>query len=166
MAHSKVMIRRFVVLSAVVVMGLCGCEVADPVVFHWNQGNDDDDVIQTGMVVISDEAENWGVDDYVVNAGRIVDDTLQLSLSYGGGCRDHVFTLVASSTFEDTSPLQLRAVLAHNADNDPCQAYFTFQYSFDLNPIKVLYQTTYGQESGVVVLHLEGVENDRLVYEF
>ena len=136
----------------------------------------DPDAIQTGTVVIADAAEAWGVDEYVLNSAVITDDRLELSISYSGGCKNHEFTLVCSSTFEDSSPAQLRVSLAHNANNDPCEAFPTDEYHFDLNPIKVLYQTTYQQEAGVVILLLKAAPNandvpadriaHRLVYEF
>ena len=136
----------------------------------------DPDAIQMGTVVIADAAEAWGVDEYVLNSAVIIDDRLELSISYSGGCAKHEFTLVCSSTFEDSSPAQLKVSLTHNANNDPCEAFPTDEYHFDLNPIKVLYQTAYQQEAGVVILLLQAAPkvNDvpadriahRLVYEF
>ena len=134
------------------------------------------DAIQTGTVVIADAPDEWGVDEYFLNTAAIIDDQLELSISYSGGCKNHEFTLVASSTFEDSSPAQLNVSLAHNANNDPCEAFPTETYHFDLTPIKTLYQTTYQQESGTVILLLKAAPNvndvpadriaHRLVYEF
>ena len=134
------------------------------------------DAIQMGTVVIADASEAWGVDEYVLNSAVIIEDRLELSISYSGGCAKHEFTLVCSSTFEDSSPAQLRVSLAHNANNDPCEAFPTDEYHFDLNPIKVLYQTTYQQEAGGVILLLQAAPNvndvpadrivHRLAYEF
>ena len=124
----------------------------------------DPNAIQTGTVVIADAAEAWGVDEYVLNAAAIVDDRLELSISYSGGCAAHQFTLVCSSFFLESDPVQLGVSLAHNANNDPCEAFPTETYHFDLNPIKTLYQTAYQQEAGVVILLLKDAPN--LVYEF
>ena len=107
-----------------------------------------------------------GVDAYVLNSAAVVGDQLELNVSYGGGCRDHVFTLVAASAFQGASPVALKVALAHDADNDPCEAFLTEEYHFDLTPIQAMYQITYQEESGVVVLHLEDIENDQLIYAF
>lgn len=155
-----------VILCAVAVLLLGGCDATQLVIFNQRQANNDADVTPTGLVVIDDSVEAWGVDDYVLNSAVIAGDQLKLNISYGGGCRDHVFTLVAASTFEGSSPVELKVTLAHDADNDPCEAFFTENYHFDLTPIKAMYQITYQEESGVVVLGLKGVENDQLVYAF
>ena len=171
-------------LSLTIIFGI-GCQQvqdqvpvksADTGVSSISPDEVDPDAIQTGTVVIADAAEEWGVDEYVLNAAAIINDRLELSVSYSGGCKNHQFTLVCSTTFEDSSPVQLRVSLAHNANNDPCEAFPTDEYNFDLNPIKVLYQTTYQQEAGVVILLLKAAPNDkdvpndriayRLVYEF
>lgn len=136
----------------------------------------DPDAIQTGTVVIADAPDEWGVDEYVLNAATITGDSLKLSLSYSGGCAAHQFTLVCSSFFLESDPVQLGVSLAHNANNDPCEAFPTETYHFDLTPIKTLYQTAYQQEAGVVILLLKAAPNvndvpadriaHRLVYEF
>ena len=166
MARSNWTIKILISVSLWAVLLLCGCDAAQLVVFNQRQANDNTDVTPTGLAVIDDSAEEWGVDAYVLNSAVIVGDQLELSISYGGGCRDHVFTLVAATTFEGSSPVALQVSLAHDADNDPCEAFLTEEHHFDLTPIQAMYHITYQEESGVVVLHLEGVENDPLVYSF
>ena len=164
METAKMLISMSLWVVAVVLLG--GCDAEELAIFNQGQANDDADVTPTGLVVIDDSAEEWGVDAYVLNSAVIAGDQLKLNISYGGGCRDHVFTLVAASAFEGSSPVALKVTLAHDADNDPCEAFFTEEHHFDLTPIKAMYQITYQEESGVVVLHLEGIENDQLVYAF
>ena len=124
------------------------------------------DEIQTGTVVITDAVEEWGVDEYVLNSATIIDDRLELSISYSGGCEKHQFTLVSSGVFLESFPVQLRVSLSHNANNDSCEAWLTDDYHFDLNTIKILYKTAYQQEAGTVILLLEDAPNGQLVYEF
>ena len=125
------------------------------------------DDINTGAVVITDADENWGNDEYALNDAAITGDTLKLNVSYSGGCRTHVFTLVTSGSFLESSPVQLVISIAHNANDDPCEAYPTEDYHFDLSPIKILYQEAYQQESGTIVLLLEdAAPNAKLVYQF
>lgn len=122
--------------------------------------------IQTGTVVIADAVEEWGIDEYVLNAATIAGDTLELNVSYGGGCEKHQFTLVSSGVFLESFPVQLRVDLAHNANNDSCEAWLTTDYHFDLSAIKILYQAAYQQGAGTIILLLEDVPNGQLVYEF
>ena len=119
-----------------------------------------------GTVVIADKAENWGTDDYVLNAATIVGDTLTLNVSYSGGCERHDFTLVAAHGFMESDPVQLRVTLAHDANNDACEAYPTEDYHFDLGEIKTLYQEAYRQKAGTIVLRLAGAPDGQIVYEW
>ena len=158
---------RFVLM--ILVVGLlfgCGGEgkVVEPIVSSVTPADVDFDVIHTGAVVIADAADTWGVDEYVLNTAAITGDTLELSISYSGGCKNHEFTLVCSRGFKESDPVQLGVSLAHNANNDPCEAFPTETYHFDLTPIKTVYQTAYQQESGAIILLLKDAPN--LVYEF
>ena len=84
----------------------------------------------------------------------------------GGGCRTHVFTLVISESFREADPVQLPAVLAHEANGDPCQAWLTETHVFDLDLVRTRYRQFYGPGPGRVVLQIEGVSGEDLVYEF
>ena len=118
----------------------------------------------TGDVVITDADGNWGTDDYVLNAAAITGDRLVLNVSHAGGCETHQFTLVTSGVFLESSPVQLVITVAHNANSDPCEAYLTDDYHFDLTAIKSLYQTTY-QPTGSLVLLLDNAPTGQLAYE-
>ena len=119
-----------------------------------------------GTVVIADKADNWGTDDYALNAATITGDTLTLNVSYSGGCERHDFTLVAAQEFMESDPVQLRVTLAHDANNDACEAYPTEDYHFDLGAIKTLYQEAYRQKAGTIVLRLVGAPDGQIVYEW
>ncbi len=119
-----------------------------------------------GKVFIGDADGRFGTDDYALNSATITNDTLTVSVSYSGGCEAHHFTLVASDTFLESFPVQLHAYIAHNANNDNCEAYPTVSYQFDLTPIKTMYQEAYQQEAGTIVLHLKDAPDGELVYEF
>jgi hypothetical protein len=124
------------------------------------------DAIKTGTVVIADTVEEWGIDEYVLNSAMITDDRLELNVSYGGGCEKHQFTLVSTGVFLEPFPVQLRVDLAHNANNDSCEAWLTDDYHFDLSAIKILYQAAYQQEASTTILLLEDAPNGDLVYAF
>ncbi len=91
--------------------------------------------------------------------------TLTVSVSYGGGCATHAFTLVISASFIESSPVQLPVVLTHEANDDPCEARLTQSYAFDLSIIQTRCREAYGPGAGRVVLRLDGADG-RLVYEF
>ena len=118
-----------------------------------------------GRVVV-DDSRSWGSDSYVLNSAAIKGDELTVNVSYGGGCRTHVFTLVLSATFAESDPVQLSAELAHEASDDPCEAWLTEDYVFDLSLVKSRYRTSYGSGPAKVVLQIDGVSGDGLVYEF
>jgi len=117
-----------------------------------------------GELVIDDigmALDHWGDDVYELHtvgegAPVVEDDALTLTVSYGGGCARHDFTLVADGEFRESNPVQLDVFLAHDANDDRCQAYPTEAYEFDLTPIQVLYRETYGTDAGAVLLHFYG----------
>ena len=116
-----------------------------------------------GTVVVNDTGlaiHHWGDDVYELATGShapsIAEDVLTVTLSYGGGCARHHFTLVAESQFQESDPVRLNVHLAHEGNDDPCEAYPTNTYEFDLTPIRKLYRDAYGQDEGVIVLRLMG----------
>ena len=130
-----------------------------------------DDTSTAGSVVFSPgdvgSTTQWGTDDYELEAAYVAGDTLAVTLSYGGGCRTHRFTLVAAEAFMESDPVQLAVAIAHDADGDPCQAYFTEDYHFILDPIKARYKASYGAGAkGPIVLELKDTPGGPLNYQF
>ena len=117
-----------------------------------------------GEVVIDDlgtALDHWGDDAYELHtvgeqAPAIEDDTLTLTVSYSGGCARHDFTLVADDPFRGRDPAQLDVILAHDGNNDRCEAYPTETYAFDLTPVRTLYRETYGTDAGAILLRFHG----------
>ncbi|WP_419936159.1 hypothetical protein [Candidatus Palauibacter sp.] len=116
-------------------------------------------------MVVAD-GRNRGDAPYVVNSSAVDGQGLTIEVSYAGGCRRHDFTLVISKTFRESDPVQLPAVLAHEANGDACEAWITEPLDFDLALVRTRYQQFYGPGSGEVVLRITGVSGDDLVYEF
>ena len=125
-----------------------------------------EEIFYTGAVFIGDAGDRFGTDKYALNSATITDDLLNISVSYSGGCEDHEFTLLASEAFLESFPVQLPVSIAHDANNDPCEAYPTENYRFDLTAIKTMYQEAYRQESGTIILRLKDAPDGELVYEF
>lgn len=123
-----------------------------------------DDVPDEDVVVA--DSRNWAEDPFEANSAAVKGHRLTIEVSYGGGCRTHDFTLVISESFQESDPVQLSAMLAHDADGDPCQAWLTESLVFDLRLIRERYIQAYGPGPGTVVLNIKGVSEDSLVYEF
>ncbi|MDE0449201.1 MAG: hypothetical protein OXH96_21240 [Spirochaetaceae bacterium] len=105
-------------------------------------------------------------DAFQLNAAAVDGDVLAIEVSYAGGCRNHEFLLRASRSFQVVSgSVRLEIALIHNANEDPCEAFLTEQFRFDLDPVKRLYRQTYSQETGTVYLRLDGHAGP-LVYRF
>ena len=68
--------------------------------------------------------------------------------------------LLSSDTFQEPAPVQLGIYLFHHASQDPCEAWLTERLRFDLSPIRELYRTVYGVDSGVVVLRLAHADSE------
>ena len=123
-----------------------------------------------GRVVIAEDpgqgTDRWGADPYQLRAATIMGDTLTVTVSYGGGCRTHQLTLVASNVFLESYPVQLGVSLAHEANGDLCRAWLTEEYDFDLTPIKRMYQDGYREDAGTIILRLEHAPEPALFYEF
>ena len=105
----------------------------------------------SGTILVTDPdattAGEWGTDGFELSAAAITGDTLAVTVSYSGGCKEHLFTLVSSSEFLESNPVQVVVVLAHNANGDTCEAWITQDYLFNLTPLKVRYQEAYQQDS-------------------
>ena len=131
-----------------------------------------DDTKLFGTVVIVEpgvnEPDKWVNDDYQLEAATIAGDTLTISVSYGGGCETHTFTLLAAEAFMESDPVQLAVSIVHNANLDFCERWVEEVYHFNLTPIKTMYQKAYQQKMGTVVLNLEGTpeDADALIYKF
>jgi hypothetical protein len=70
---------------------------------------------------------------------KLVGDELQVSCSYGGGCKDHVVELVATRYVFDAKTAEVDIIITHDAKNDPCEAMLMSKHRFDLTPIKAAY---------------------------
>ena len=121
---------------------------------------------QAGRVVVAGTDATLGNDDYVLNSATIAGNSLTVSVSYSGGCRTHVFTLIIAASFVESSPVRLPAVLGHDANGDTCEALPTESYAFDLALVRARYRAVHGAGAGRVALQLDGVPEDGLVYEF
>ena len=129
-----------------------------------------DDRLPSGSVVINDgidkaialqESDAYELETDGEHKPVIENDTLTLTVSYSGGCEIHDFTLVTDGSFMESDPVQLVVTLTHDANDDPCEAYPTDIYAFDLTPLKTLYQEAYRTDEGSIILRLRHLLHPR-----
>jgi len=120
---------------------------------------------QKSIILDDDFFQNAPRDPYkIINIGLEV-DILEINVSYSGGCEEHEFSLFGSSSFKENSLVQIEVILSHNDNDDPCDGVCTEKLAFDLSPLKEKWQEAYHQNSGTIVIWLEGVE-ESISYEF
>lgn len=115
-------------------------------------------------VIIDDSDDAWSSDDFVLEKAVITNNSLDITVSYSGGCKDHFFNLVSSGMFLESDPVQMSLLLIHNANDDSCEAWITEDYSFNLTPIKALYKNAYHQSTGIIKVLLK--DAGVLTYQF
>jgi len=103
-------------------------------------------------------------DPFVFNSVELNRNNLVLNISYGGGCEEHVFVLIATS-FMESYPVQVNVVLSHEDNNDPCDAWITEEMIFSLLPLRKAWQEQYNKKSGAIIMNLQGWE-ESITYEF
>ena len=162
-----------VALCLFVVLFVIGCtQMSKEIVDGTDNGMDDDDTVSVtpgdlpdddtnmvGTVVLltgdddmdQDAIDQAGGDAYNFNSATIEGDTLTVSVSYGGGCETHEFTLLAEPEFIPVPDglTMLGISIAHNANGDMCEAWLTESYDFDLTSIKKKYQAEFGMEGTI-----------------
>jgi hypothetical protein len=83
-------------------------------------------------------------------------DSLELSVSFGGGCREHAFALLSDGAWMESYPVQLGVRLAHDAKGDVCKALLSRVLRFDLSPLRAAYNDSYHAASGIIRLNVRG----------
>ncbi|MEM7036879.1 MAG: hypothetical protein AAF570_07870 [Bacteroidota bacterium] len=83
--------------------------------------------VKTGKPAIRDHVNAENI--------QIVDNCLEFTVSYGGGCQEHDFDLYWTAAWAESIPPQTQLYLTHNAHDDRCRAYFTKQIRFSLSEL-------------------------------
>jgi hypothetical protein len=116
-------------------------------------------------IIIDDNYyQNAPRDPFIFDSVKLKGDFFIFKVSYGGGCEEHEFVLIATS-FMESYPVQVNIVLSHEDHDDPCDAWITEKMVFNLFPLKKAWQEQYNEESGIIIMNLQGGE-ESLSYEF
>jgi hypothetical protein len=101
--------------------------------------------------------ESVQISHFSIDTISIAGDTLDLVVSYGGGCKNHYFFLFMSpATFAESIPIQANLWLRHFDNNDSCKCdggkcYNHRKLRFDLKPIAELCRQRYGELRSVIL---------------
>jgi hypothetical protein len=71
-------------------------------------------------------------DPFTLNEARVEGDDLIVTVTYGGGCKDHVFQMHTKGQFMKSMPPQLSLYIEHENNDDNCRALKTETLVFDL----------------------------------
>jgi hypothetical protein len=88
-----------------------------------------------------------------IDSAAVDTNDLFLWVTYGGGCREHMFRLYGWTAFLESYPPQAEIYLSHNSDNDLCKALIRDILRFNLTPLKHVYQRYYGR-TGTILLRI------------
>ena len=124
--------------------------------------------LDTNRVILSNgfDSSSAIMDSYVVNSAEFDSDTLNLEISYSGGCEDHQFLLIAWNYFLESYPVRANLLLLHNANGDVCRALITSKLSFDMSPLREEYSNLYGGENGSIILVISLSDDKQLSLEY
>lgn len=64
-------------------------------------------------------------DSFKIVSGKKNGDFLEITVSYGGGCKLHKFDVVWDGIVYTNDPCNMNLILVHNGNNDSCEALIT-----------------------------------------
>jgi len=85
-------------------------------------------------------------------SAEIKGSTMQLIISYSGGCAEHSFRLIGSPILTKSLPPQRAVKLIHTNNGDQCKKMITDTLMFDVTPL-----ANSASKDKAVVLNLDGV---------
>lgn len=106
------------------------------------------------MTPADEPPRQWPTDPLTVEKAEIASDSLVLQVRFGGGCREHAFALVIGTAWRESYPVQVDALISHEANDDPCRALVGKRLAFSLAPLREAYRKSYGATTGSIVLQL------------
>lgn len=112
------------------------------------------------IVAFGDDLDRWPRDDWDFMDAAVLDEGLELTVAYGGGCRSHELWLLAVDGFQSlpdagpTPTVSVPLLLAHDAHDDPCDAYLTRTDTFDLRPVRAAFRDGGGHDPARIILRI------------
>lgn len=112
------------------------------------------------IVAFGDDLDRWPRDDWDFMDAAVVGEGLELTVAHGGGCQSHEFWLLAVDGFQSlhdagpTPTLTVPILLAHDAHDDPCDAYLTRTDTFDLQPLRAAFRDAVTDGPARIILRI------------
>jgi len=120
-----------------------------------NKINKEEMIIIGKLDTISDSSDAIKFEDVKLNG-----NTLEIKVSYGGGCENHTFELIGSPNISKSLPPIRSIQLIHRANKDACKALIIKDLIFDVSSF------TYKKETGTTIyLQLDGWDQ-KLLYTY
>lgn len=91
-------------------------------------------------------------DPFTVESIEIQDSILFITVSYGGGCEEHEFTLNSNLRYMKSLPAQLGLFLEHDAKGDACRAMLFKTLQFNVSAVK------YGESGNELILRFNNTD--------
>jgi hypothetical protein len=114
---------------------------------------------------LEDPQQTGPRDPFRLVAARIDGDSLRVTVQTGGGCARHVFRLSVAQAFLESLPVQVHAVLGHDAAGDRCRALLGGELAVSLAPLAEAYRSGYQARGGTILVRLAGWDGE-LRYTF
>lgn len=108
---------------------------------------------------IYEEFLNNPIDGFYIDSTSITADTLRVYVAYGGGCKEHDFFLFGSTSWDESVPPLMPAVIIHDGHWDTCEAFIHETLRFDLSPIR-----EWQGSRGTVVIQVKDAPDSVLYY--
>ncbi len=122
--------------------GLCKTEAA---VDGWSTGPD------VGLLTGCEGADS---DAYELHSAVIEGESLVVSVSYSGGCEEHLFRTCWDGSFMESFPVQARLELQHDGNDDACEAEITEELRIPLGVLRDAYREGYGSGAATIIIRL------------
>ena len=112
------------------------------------------------IVAFDQSLDPWPRDAWDLVDANVIDDYLELATEYGGGCRTHQLWLLAVDGWERlpdagvTPTAAVPILLAHEANDDPCEALIRRTERFDLAPLRAEFTEFFDTTTGRIILRI------------
>ena len=109
---------------------------------------------------VYEEFLNNPVNGFDIDSTAVAAETLLVYVAYGGGCKEHDFSLFGSTAWAESVPPVMPAVIIHDGHWDTCEAWLHKTLRFDLSPIQM-----WQGSGGAVVIHVKDAP-DSVLYQY
>ena len=161
---------RLTIISFILIAGMTSCfegDKADSISVANNNKRANAPVPLKGQFYVLPRSKTPKTSaDFQLNKASITEDQLDLQVSYGGGCEDHIFSVYWDGNFDEAEGVtSISLIINHIDNNDGCEAYITETVSFDLTKVKEAFLIAHPTKPGQVTLKLSG-QGKQLDYTF